>query len=739
MLLMDIFGIKSGVMALLLTLDGIVYNFICGFYDIFLALTRLNLFSNEDYQTIVQRIYIIIGIVMLFTLSYSLLRAVINPDEYSKGDKSALNIVKNIIISLVIIVVLPTVFDVAYRVQAVILNSDVIGKLILNQDVGKNAIRDGGNTIAVNVFRAFFQVNPDAETGDYSGDYVGVQTAVAGAFDEVSRGGSFYVFNGKYDFNGTEYNFPKLVADNVINYSYIISTIAGGFVLWCILLFCFDLGIRAIKLIFYQMIAPVAVVCRVIPGSKTKDVFNNWLKLVVATFLEVFIRVFVMYLGVYLITLLVTKFPDVAAAGNDMGLGKFQRVLLKAFLIMGLIAFIRQAPKLIQDVFGFDTKGMSLGLKGLTERIGAGGGYAAKNLVTNSAKGLTRRGRRAVQNFKETKGQGVGKRALTATRGVFSTFGGLGAGFSSFASGFNAKNGKEAKEASDKAINNMMEKQEQKDKYWAKHGGTVGGVIKGKAEDAFNAFMGVDVAAYDRVIKATGEVSQANDAFRSELKKVFEKHKTDAAILTKMKEGDFKGSPMLYQLYQEYQGQSVATIEQDIERQRKEVQSRGIDYYYEDAKRKVINEMMATGASREDIEHGLSIDDSIVKEEAQKYLLQDSNRIAMLDSMIAQMTKFQITKLGEVAFDGTSGIGSIKQDELYTAKNLGENALETMKNAGMKFVDPDPTVTDMSKKNPTRTPGNTAKYIDDVASVAGKMSSDASFKKQKIIQKQKDK
>ena len=613
-------------MALLLTLDGIVYNFICGFYDIFLALARLNLFSNEDYQTIVQRIYIIIGVVMLFTLSYSLLRAVISPDEYSKGEKSAFNIVKNIIISLVIIVILPTIFSTAYRIQAVILNSDLIGKIILNQNVGTNAIRDGGNTIAVNVFRAFFQVNPDAATGDYSGDYAGVQTAVAGAFDEVSRGGSFYVFNGKYDFNGTEYNFPELVADNVINYSYIISTIAGGFVLWCILLFCFDLGVRAIKLIFYQMIAPVAVVCRVIPGSKTKDVFNNWVKLVVATFLEVFIRVFVMYLGVYLITLLVDKFPDIAAAGSNMGLGRFQRILLRAFLIMGLVAFIRQAPKLIQDVFGFDTKGMNLGLKGLTERIGNGGGYAARNLVTNSAKGLARRGRHAIQTFKETKGQGTSKRALAATRGIFSTFGGLGAGVSAFASGFNAKNGKEAKEARDKSINNMMEKQEQKDKYWAKHGGTVGGVIKGKAEDALNAFMGVDVAAYDRRINAANEIISANDAVKKALEDLVNKNKTNADIVAK--DVSYKGvsDEMVAEFNALYEGRSLGVIEENISKLETVASKKD---YVEEAKQNKIKEMQSQGFSQETIMQTINSDvmQRKFQEEANKMSLADSEKI----------------------------------------------------------------------------------------------------------------
>ena len=38
---------------------------------------------------------------MLFILAYSLLRAIINPDDFSKGDYSFPNIIKNVIISII--------------------------------------------------------------------------------------------------------------------------------------------------------------------------------------------------------------------------------------------------------------------------------------------------------------------------------------------------------------------------------------------------------------------------------------------------------------------------------------------------------------------------------------------------------------------------------------------------------------------------------------------------------------
>ena len=90
----------SIIYGILLTLDGAIYNLIDYVYDIFDFLAKTNIFSQSDYQVIVDRIFIILGLVMLFVLAYSLLKAVINPDEYAKGENSFANIIKNVIISL---------------------------------------------------------------------------------------------------------------------------------------------------------------------------------------------------------------------------------------------------------------------------------------------------------------------------------------------------------------------------------------------------------------------------------------------------------------------------------------------------------------------------------------------------------------------------------------------------------------------------------------------------------------
>lgn len=485
----DILGIKKAFYSILLSLDALIYNLICWFYDLFIFLADLNVFNNADYENIVRRIYIVLGVIMLFILTYSLLRAVINPDEFAKGENSFANIIKNVVVSLVIITLLPTVFDVVFQVQGVILKSNVIEKLILTDSYSSSAAGRGGRTMAITTFQAFFRFNEDTvNSPDYGSDAEKIKNDLAVTFDEVERGLSFSVFNGKYTVvngSGDELYFPELIVDGVIDYTWLISSAAGIFVLWCILLFCFDLGIRVVKLVYFQLIAPVAVICRILPNAKAKEVFKNWLKLTIQTFMEVFIRVFIMYVGVYFISLVAERGPDILAAALNAGLKPLHALFAEAFIVMGIIAFIRQAPKLIQDVFGFDTGGIKLGFKGLQERASAGGLYAGAGLAGGFATGAIRNLSHNWDKVKNAKGgKAKAKAILRTARGVAA--GGVSAGARSAWNNINAKSFKEAREGTTKGVNSMVASRSKKEAYKASHPGKFG-VVTGKVADAVDS------------------------------------------------------------------------------------------------------------------------------------------------------------------------------------------------------------------------------------------------------------
>ena len=389
----------SIIYSVLLLIDGVIYDFICYIYEIFYALADINIFSDTTYNEITTKLYVILGLVMMFALAYSLLKAVINPDDYAKGEQSINKLIPNVIISLAIIVVLPTVFEFAMNFQHAVLTSNTIYDFILSDgeaDSTSTAVTvEPGRETAFYTFSAFFYPSEEfcsSEDGGSTTDLNACKEKV------LSNGGKWYwppswgneeislaqldssILSGEASFrNYTQ--FSDAVAENEASYTLIVSTVAGIFILYVLLNFCFDMAVRVIKLAFYQLIAPIPVICRILPGGKFKDTFNTWVKQIVSIYLEVFIRIFIMALSVFLIDLVVDYMTGTGAPNINSQLGNIgfvQRLIIQALLIMAVIIFMKQAPKLIGDLFKLDTGGMKLGLM---DKLAMGGVFAAGGAV----------------------------------------------------------------------------------------------------------------------------------------------------------------------------------------------------------------------------------------------------------------------------------------------------------------------------------------------------------------------
>lgn len=490
----------SIVYNILLLIDGAIYNLIDYVYDIFNFLTGINIFSQSDYTEIVNRIYVILGLFMMFVLAYSLLKAIINPDDFAKGEHSFPNLIKNVIISLVIIVLLPMVFSAAFNIQNVILNNETIPRLILGpEDYLDEVNSDAGKTMAINVFNAFFHPNASfcTDGGDdkltneevaackakiMSSNFTWFLPSTWGSEEYTLADIDDYVLNGASFTNYTQ--FSDAVAENQISYTPLVSTVAGIFLLYVLLNFCFDLAVRVVKLAFYQIIAPVPVICRILPGGSMKDVFSKWVKQVISIFIEVFIRVGIMYLGVFIINILVDNFDSL----NFGDLSFAQKNITKALLIMGVIIFIRQAPKLLGELLNLDTGGMKLGLMdklamgGGLVAAGAAGGLATTGIrnAVSGGRNVWNNARKIPQNVKNAQGAraktkailgGAGGVAGSLVGGALSTLAGAGSGlFRAGYAGLGAKNIKDMKGAVNKGAAGAAAAKAKRDSYKASHG-----------------------------------------------------------------------------------------------------------------------------------------------------------------------------------------------------------------------------------------------------------------------------
>jgi len=112
--------------ALFFALDRIIFGLIGDVYGLLLQICRTSVFDTDAIHSFSSRIYVFIGLFMLFKLSVSLITYLLNPDDFTKGDKNFGKIVKNAILALVMVVLCPYVFTELFELQSIILEENTI-------------------------------------------------------------------------------------------------------------------------------------------------------------------------------------------------------------------------------------------------------------------------------------------------------------------------------------------------------------------------------------------------------------------------------------------------------------------------------------------------------------------------------------------------------------------------------------------------------------------------------------
>lgn len=373
-----------------LLIDSVVYAIIGWAYDMFTIIAGARVLDESALRDLADRIYIVIGVIALFIVAYALLQAIIDPDKASKGDTSLGKIIPNIAIAIVGIAIVPTIFNYAYDVQRMILCNNIIPKLLLDNSIsyddnGYYKSEKSGAEIATLLFESFFYpknndggyANVSSEEGyiqmlhDTHGDFTGGD--LGQAYEDAKKGGWFWT---------TFSPFIDDIAKGNVGYLIIISTIAGGYCAYVLITYCFDAAIRAVKLAYLEILAPLPLLLMIVPGQK--KIFQNWLKKTLSCFFEIFIRIF----AIVFVAFIMRHLPDLifnmsSMFNNGYGCltdpGFITMLLIRALLINALFAFMKQAPKLVSDITGIDSKGFGIGLKGkgiLGDALGTLGGFA---------------------------------------------------------------------------------------------------------------------------------------------------------------------------------------------------------------------------------------------------------------------------------------------------------------------------------------------------------------------------
>ncbi len=367
---------------LFMLLDLVVYTCVRIFYNLFNAISQIRLFSSEDpfYVELFERLYVLIGVYALFKVVFVLINMMVSPSDGSKGEKSVGKIATRIFVMLALIIIIPEIFNRAYQLQEIVLSENVIGKVIIgNDNYNDNSSEDidDGQNISNQIFSSFVSINANAMENpdqnimnieDLDPSTILNADAKDACNDSLSALLELYRISdsGAVDTNtGVSTMFP--VITNVyessdtgkdefcIDYTFLISTIAGGFAAFIFAVYCLDIGLRVAKLSFYQIIAPIPIVSYI--DGKKDGPFYKWAKSSLMAYADIFIRLAIIYFIIYIIRLVPSLINNLSEVNESVDFAT--ALFAKAAVILGLLMFAKQAPDLIKDMFGIKGDGSS--------------------------------------------------------------------------------------------------------------------------------------------------------------------------------------------------------------------------------------------------------------------------------------------------------------------------------------------------------------------------------------------
>mgnify|MGYP004632596213 FL=1 len=392
---------------IMLTIDSVVFWFVKLISQVFFLVVDTNMEGQAittKINELMDRIYIILGVGMLFFVAYKIICLMTDPDKISNdGADSMQGIVKNVVLSVIMLSLIPTTFNYLMQFQSRVVSTNVIGSIILgtsNNSSDDNNIRKTGAKVALSIYSSFYY--PVDENGkiytyfDCGGRYPEAPNTPSGVPDICET----YV--KKYDDAMNSEGIKEFIVDEELNQALvdgemehiaIIPVLAGAYAVWLYLVFTLDIATRAIKLLFYRLIAPIPVMMRI-----TKPVggaFTRWINDVVKTYLSLFIRLIIINFSLFTINLIVSLdlselFPSSTTA---TGLAV---LLAKVAVLLGILQFAKDAPKMVEELFGVEH--IDTSVAGMKNRLNENE-YAKRAAVAGGALGLggARAGWNAIQ------------------------------------------------------------------------------------------------------------------------------------------------------------------------------------------------------------------------------------------------------------------------------------------------------------------------------------------------------
>lgn len=395
-------SILAALRTLLLNMCETIYSLIVFCFDIFEDFGEVRLFAESDtISQIYTRIGLILGLFMVFRLTFAGIQYLIDPDKMTDSKVGIGNIVKKVLIVVVLLGSTRALFDSAYNFQKQLIDSHIVDKLILGTSQTEGEKEDTGINLAWYTFRQFYTINEKVNDDDQNRNNCekmlkdgsdGIEGSIYSDFHKERKfDNAKYCLNlesvGKYSIDDTL--TEEKTELNIINFNGFICLAVGIVLLWIIVTYTIQLGVRVFQLAYLELIAPIPIMMYLMPNGDEK--LKKWAQQCLSTFLDFFIRLaimdFIILVSNSLVDLtqrssILKEFDDSSAVGTGYIIVVF---------IVALFTFAKKIPNLLKEIFpsmgggaGFS---FDFGLKSLKGAATFGAG-AAVGAIGGAATGI---------------------------------------------------------------------------------------------------------------------------------------------------------------------------------------------------------------------------------------------------------------------------------------------------------------------------------------------------------------
>lgn len=529
------------------TLDRPAFWLLGIVYELFFNVASADLFSNQTIMKFYGRVQIILGVFMMFQLSMSILKGIVNPDSFT-GDKGAKTLITKIMTALLLLTLMMPIsipnpkneyeiqinnngllFGTLYSLQHRILANNTLGRLILgttdssssftssSNSSGDNELKKSARIFTSTIVKGFYRINliPIEERDDtylkegkdpaaYNDNRVctDISDEVLEKYTRIDAdpGDIIGMVNETCVVDFNLLNYVPFIGDQlgskkfVFTYMPVISMITALIFVFVLLKFTIDVAVRAVKLAVLRLIAPIPIISYMDPNKSGNDgAFNSWVKALSSTYLDLFIRLAIVYLVIFLI-------QDMIAHGIIMDVGSdIIGVLSFIIICIGLFMFANQAPKFIKQVLGMKDEGTG-NLLGKMFAMGTAGAGIVGSAAAN------------YRASKEENAQLHPDSKFNVFRNIGSSIAGaIGGGYTGF----------KAASAKDATVRSVLDAQGQRNATRAAHS-----TFPGRTADSIHGmFTGQSIATKEQaILDANQSAAKSIDAYKTDAVKEAKKH-----------------------------------------------------------------------------------------------------------------------------------------------------------------------------------------------------------------------